>query len=83
MESELRRLPSVDKVISDERIKQLGVHYPHDLIVDLVRRRLEEARLAIKDGNPSPSLDKIVNSVRSMAEELAQLSLQKIGRAHD
>ncbi len=33
METELRRLPSVDKVISDERIKQLRVHYPHDLIV--------------------------------------------------
>ena len=78
MESELRRLPSVDKVISDERIEQLGVHYPHDLIVDLVRRRLEEARLAIRDGNPSPSLDKIVNSVRYMAEELTQLSLQRV-----
>ncbi|MCJ7516198.1 MAG: L-seryl-tRNA(Sec) selenium transferase [Dehalococcoidia bacterium] len=78
MESELRRLPSVDKVISDERIKQLGVHYPHDLIVDLVRRRLEEARLAIRDGNPSPSLDKIVNSIRSCAEELTQPSLQRV-----
>jgi L-seryl-tRNA(Ser) seleniumtransferase len=78
MESELRRLPSVDKVISDERIEQLGVHYPHDLIVDLVRRRLDEARLAIRDGNPSPSLDKIVDSVRYMAEELTQLGLHKV-----
>jgi L-seryl-tRNA(Ser) seleniumtransferase len=78
MESELRRLPSVDKVISDERIQQLGAHYPHDLIVDLVRQRLEEARLSIRDGNPSPSLDKIVSSVRSWVEELTQLSLQRV-----
>lgn len=78
METELRRLPSVDRVISDERIKQLGVHYPHDLIVDLVRQCIDEARLAIRRGNHTPSLDKIVNSVHSRVEELTQLSLHRV-----
>ena len=78
METELRRLPSVDKVISDERIKQLRVHYPHDLIVSLVRRRLEEARLAITHGSPSPSLDKIVDSIHSELQALEQLSLRPV-----
>jgi len=78
METELRRLPSVDKVISDERIKQLRVHYPHDLIVSLVRRRLEEARLAITHGSPSPSLDEIVDSIHSELQALEQLSLRPV-----
>ena len=78
METELRRLPSVDKVISDERIKQLRVHFPHDLIVYLVRRRLEEARLSITHGRPSPSLDKIVGSILSELQALEQLSLRPV-----
>jgi L-seryl-tRNA(Ser) seleniumtransferase len=78
MVTELRRLPSVDKVISDERIKQLRVHYPHDLIVDLVRRHLEEARLSITRGSPSPSLDKIIDSIQSELQALEQLSLRPV-----
>jgi L-seryl-tRNA(Ser) seleniumtransferase len=78
MESELRRLPSVDKVISDERIKQLCAHYPHALIVDLVRLRIDEARFAIRNGDTSPSLDKIVSSVLSRAEKLTHLSLCRV-----
>lgn len=78
MVAELRRLPSVDKVISDERIKQLRVNYPHDLVVDLVRRCLEEARLSIVRGSPSPSLDKIVDSIRSELQALEQLSLRPV-----
>jgi L-seryl-tRNA(Ser) seleniumtransferase len=78
METELRRLPSVDKVISDERIKQLRVHYPHDLIVSLVRRRLEQARLSIMQGSPAASLDKIVGSIQSELQALEQLSLRPV-----
>jgi L-seryl-tRNA(Ser) seleniumtransferase len=78
MESELRRLPSVDKVISDERITRLRVDYPHELIVDVVRRRLEDARLSIKRGRPSPSLDKIVNGILSELKSLFEFSLRRV-----
>jgi L-seryl-tRNA(Ser) seleniumtransferase len=78
MVTELRRLPSVDKVISDERIKQLRVHYPHDLIVNLVRQCLDEARLSITQGSPSPSLDKIIDSIQSELQALEQVSLRPI-----
>jgi L-seryl-tRNA(Ser) seleniumtransferase len=78
MVTELRRLPSVDKVISDERIKQLRVHYPHDLIVNLVRQCLEDARLSITRGGPSPSLDKIIDSIQSELQALEQLSLRPV-----
>jgi L-seryl-tRNA(Ser) seleniumtransferase len=78
MDSELRRLPSVDKVISDERITQLDVNYPHELIVDVVRRRLDDARLVIKHGRPAPSVDKIVDAVLSALKSLFQFSLRRV-----
>jgi L-seryl-tRNA(Ser) seleniumtransferase len=78
METQLRRLPSVDKVISDERIKQLRVHFPHDLIVNLVRQCIDEARLSITHGHSAPSLDKIVDSIQSELQALEQLSLRPV-----
>ncbi|MFC2072742.1 hypothetical protein ACFLUU_08625 [Chloroflexota bacterium] len=34
MDSKFRRLPSVDRVISEERIKRLKETYPHELLVE-------------------------------------------------
>jgi L-seryl-tRNA(Ser) seleniumtransferase len=78
MENELRRLPSVDKVISDERLEKLGVGYPRGLIVDMARRRLEESRVAVTQGKPAPSIDKIINGVRSDLESLLEVSLRPV-----
>lgn len=78
MDNELRRLPSVDKVISDERITQLHGNYPHELIVNVVRRRLDEARFSIKSGRQSPSLDKIVDDISSELKSLLQSSLRRV-----
>ncbi len=78
MDSELRRLPSVDRVISEERIKQLREVYPHSLVVDLVRQRLEQGRLAITRGSTCPSLDEIVDTICSRLQTLAQSSLRPV-----
>ncbi len=78
MQGELRRLPSVDKVISDERIKQLRSKYPHELIVDAVRLQLEEARISARDGSPAASVYKIVDSVTSDLKSLFQPSLRRV-----
>ena len=42
MENKFRSLPSVDKLLSDSKIRQLGDVYPHNLLVDLIRQRLEQ-----------------------------------------
>ena len=63
MESEFRRLPSVDKLISDERIGRLRETYPYVLLVELIRQGLEQARLSIVAGNSAPSVDEIVESI--------------------
>jgi L-seryl-tRNA(Ser) seleniumtransferase len=78
MENEFRRLPGVDTVISDERIARLGARYPHNLLVNLVREQLEKAREIISSGNPSPSLDDIVQSVSAQLDRLENPVLRPV-----
>ncbi len=78
MESKFRRLPSVDKLLSEDKIKELEKSYPRALLVDLARQRLEQERLSIASGNPCPSIDRIAESVRTQAEALANLSLRPV-----
>jgi L-seryl-tRNA(Ser) seleniumtransferase len=81
METELRRLPSVDKVISDERITHLFGDYPRELLVDLARRRLEQDRLSISTGGRCPPFDEIVDSVVFQIKELTSLSMRYLVNA--
>jgi L-seryl-tRNA(Ser) seleniumtransferase len=78
MSSEFRRLPSVDKVISDEHIRAFESTYPHDLLVSLVRQQLERERLSILAGNPCVSLDEIVASIHTQLRRLTRPSLRPV-----
>jgi len=78
MNSKFRHLPSVDSLISEERIKQLGEIYPHELLVNLVRHHLESERISIAAGNPCPSLDEIVEAVCSQVRALENPSLRHL-----
>jgi L-seryl-tRNA(Ser) seleniumtransferase len=70
MESKFRHLPSVDKLITEDRIKQLQESYPRALVVDLIRQHLEQERLSIASGGPCPTLDEIVESVCAQVQAL-------------
>jgi len=78
MESQFRNLPSVDKLLSDDRIKQLGNTYPHDLLVDLLRQRLEQERASIAKGNTCAPVDEIVESIIGRAQALASIGPRPI-----
>ena len=78
MDSEFRLLPSVDRLISDERIKQLKDVYPHSLVVDVVRQRLEEDRLSIALGNACPPVDEMIGSICFRVQTLAYPSLRPV-----
>jgi L-seryl-tRNA(Ser) seleniumtransferase len=78
MESEFRHLPSVDKLISEEAIRQLEESYPHTLLVDLARRHLERVRLSITAGNPCPSTNEIVESICAQVYALGNPSLRPV-----
>ena len=81
METEFRRLPGVDKVLADERLSRPGQGYPHDLLVDVIRKRLERERLSIAEGKSCASLDEIVISVIADLEAIGKPSLRRVVNA--
>ncbi|MFC1966320.1 L-seryl-tRNA(Sec) selenium transferase [Chloroflexota bacterium] len=78
MDSEFHHLPSVDKLISEERIRSFEGTYPHELLVDVVRQCLESGRLAIAAGNPCPAIEEIVESICTQLRELEGPSLRPV-----
>jgi len=81
MNREFRNIPSVDKLISDDRIKKLQENLSEPLLVGLVRRYLEQLRLSIAAGNSCPSVDDIVESIRMEVADLTSLSLRPMVNA--
>ena len=63
MTSDMRNLPSVDRLISDGRIQSREATYTHELVLQLTRQYLEEVRSDITKGESSPSFDKMVESI--------------------
>jgi L-seryl-tRNA(Ser) seleniumtransferase len=80
MANELRGLPSVDKVLADGRIGGL-TGYPHELLVGLIRKQLEQARQSILAGRKGVSLDEIVKSVLAWLERLEKPGLRRVVNA--
>jgi len=78
MDNEFRKLLGVETVLSDERIKEYGNTYPHDLLVDVIRRRLEEAHQTIKAGGKAPSLDDVAKSVLKRVDSLSMPNLRPV-----
>jgi L-seryl-tRNA(Ser) seleniumtransferase len=57
VEGELRRLPSVDRLLQQEEVVALEKRWGHDLVVEAVRSALEAAREAVRSGAPCPALE--------------------------
>ncbi len=64
MQEELRRLPSVDKLLGEEAIRSAVEAHGHDLVVNAIREVLEATRQAILDGESCPSPSELVDAVR-------------------
>ena len=78
MESEFRRLPGVDKVLADERVRRAGRQYPHERLVAVVREQLEQERKSIMAGKKASSFDGIVDSVLSQLASIESVSLRPL-----
>ena len=52
--------------------------YPHDLLVDVIRRRLEQERLSIVAGNPCGSINDIAASVIAELEALERPAPRRV-----
>jgi L-seryl-tRNA(Ser) seleniumtransferase len=78
MDTEFRRLPSVDKVLADARLLEAASRYPRDLLVDVIRERLDRERLSISAGRSCASLDDIVSSILTELEALQKPTLRRV-----
>jgi L-seryl-tRNA(Ser) seleniumtransferase len=81
MGNELRRLPSVDYFLNDEKIKQLLAIFPHDLVVGLIRESLASCRAFIARGNESPALSEIIENIYNQGMALARPGLRPLVNA--
>ena len=73
-----RDLPSVDRLLADERVRALSAEYSGDTVVALVREELETAREAIGHGGAAPPLDAIVAAIDRRARSALQPSLRPV-----
>ncbi|MFC1921261.1 L-seryl-tRNA(Sec) selenium transferase [Chloroflexota bacterium] len=78
MDSEFRKLPGVDKVLSEAGIVPLADRYPHELLVSITRQQLEEERAAIASGKKCRAIDKIILSISDKLQALESLSLRPV-----
>ncbi len=78
MESEFRKIPGVDKVLAEERLRPLLNTYPHDLLVKLIRQHLEQERAAVADGKKVSSLTRIVGAVYNQVKSFEMPSLRPV-----
>lgn len=69
-----RALPSVDKLLSHPRSRELIEVYSHHAVVGLARDQLQQTRKTIEAGEPCPSLDDLVETIRIRASDLWRAS---------
>ena len=60
IQEELRKLPSVDRLLQEEAIAALVARWGHELTVEAAREALDTARDAIRIGEPCPQPEALV-----------------------
>ncbi len=73
-----RRLPSVDRLLSDERLSDVVASYSWDTVADVVRERVEAARKGIADGSDAPSADDLLAEVAAATRSRYEPTLVKV-----
>jgi len=68
IQAELRKLPSVDRLLQEEAVAALAARWGHELAVEATREVLDAARDAIRGGEPSPQPQALA---RQVGERLA------------
>lgn len=76
--SDFRHLPSVDRLISDERLQAAAAVYSRPLVVEIARQYLEEVRHNIAQGQSPPSFDQLAESICARLHSTAEPSLRLV-----
>ena len=78
MADQFRNIPSVDRLIADERIRCLEKEYSHGLVLELARQHLNDVREGIKQGKPAPPFDDLVGSVCNMVASTFESTMHSV-----
>jgi L-seryl-tRNA(Ser) seleniumtransferase len=81
MTGEFRRIPSVDRLLSDGRLNELLASFPHELVVDLARKQLEDERLAVSRGRPAAAAGEIAERVIARLKALESPGMRPVVNA--
>ena len=72
MTSTYRLLPSVERLLSNQRIAPLIETHSRRVILDLIRQELDGARVDIESGGSAPDLTEIIEAVTRCADALTR-----------
>ena len=75
---ELRKLPSVDRLLREEAIRALVEEHGHDLTVEAVRQALDLARQGILAGGACPPTEELVEMARASLQALLRPTLRPV-----
>ena len=78
LRSQLRRLPSVDALLRDERVQVVEARGGRELTTAAVREVLEEARGAIRGGDSAPDREGLVARVAERVERWLRPTLRPV-----
>ena len=77
--SELRKLPSVDRLLQQDAVVEARGQYGHDLTVETARALLDETRAALVDSSrPCPPLAELAATLLVRLQAAAQPTLQPV-----
>lgn len=78
VQRELRRLPSVDRLLQEPGISELIQASGRELVVDIVREVLEATRHAILAGEPCPSTEALVAAITHSLADALRPTLRRV-----
>jgi L-seryl-tRNA(Ser) seleniumtransferase len=78
MQEELRKLPSVDKLLQEEAVQALAETHSHELAVEAARQALESARQSILEGSPCPPVSQLVEMTVANLSHRLQPTLRPV-----
>lgn len=71
-----RNLPSVDRLLADERVR--SIQALHEVVAGIARQALEAARRTVSEGKLAPDEGQIIENVLSLAEAVLRPSLRPV-----
>lgn len=78
MQNELRKLPSVDKLLQERDVQALAEAHSHELAVEAAREALESARQTILEGSPCPPVSQLAEMTVTNLNRRLQSTLRLV-----